>query len=59
MPYHLSKKCGMIRSLIFTLREDNMRQKWLKLGLAAAVLALLAGCFSQSVDDLYAPPTII
>lgn len=56
MPYHLSKKCGMIRSLIFTLREDNMRQKWLKLGLAAAVLALLAGCFSQSVDDLYAPP---
>ena len=46
----------MIRSLIFTLREDNMRQKWLKLGLAAAVLALLAGCFSQSVDDLYAPP---
>lgn len=33
-----------------------MKHKWLRLGLAAGVLALLAGCFSQSVDDLYAPP---
>ena len=33
-----------------------MRQNKHRLWLAAAVLTLLTGCFSQSVDDLYAPP---
>lgn len=46
----------MIRLLIFTLREDDMKYRWFRLGLTVGVLALLAGCFSQSVDDLYAPP---
>lgn len=46
----------MIEVLIFTLREDDMRHRWFRLGLTVSVLALLAGCFSQSVDDLYAPP---
>ena len=30
--------------------------KKLRLILATGVLLLLSGCFSQTVDDLYAPP---
>ena len=36
--------------------EGRKSMKKLRLILAAGLLMLLTGCFSQSVDDLYAPP---